>query len=115
MLAVLLWSISTVITPMLAQSLTLLIACRVVLGLGEGLGEDEEETKQSKQMRRRISRSGINTALFAGLPVIFHLFAHNVPVEERSRAFGYLVAAGSVGQVVASVVRFIVLSVRITS
>lgn len=76
MLAVLLWSISTVITPMLAQSLTLLIACRVVLGLGEGLG----------------------------LPVIFHLFAHNVPVEERSRAFGYLVAAGSVGQVVASVI-----------
>lgn len=44
MLAVLLWSISTVITPMLAQSLTLLIACRVVLGLGEGLGENEEET-----------------------------------------------------------------------
>lgn len=42
--------------------------------------------------------------LFTGLPVIFHLFAHNVPVEERSRAFGYLVAAGSVGQVVASVV-----------
>jgi hypothetical protein len=40
-----------------------------------------------------------------GLPVIFHLFAHSVPVEERSRAFGYLVAAGSVGQVVASVVR----------
>lgn len=38
------------------------------------------------------------------MPVIFHLFAHSVPVEERSRAFGYLVAAGSVGQVVASVV-----------
>lgn len=38
------------------------------------------------------------------MPVIFHLFAHNVPVEERSRAFGYLVAAGSVGQVVASIV-----------
>lgn len=36
--------------------------------------------------------------------MIFHLFAHNVPVEERSRAFGYLIAAGSVGQVVASVV-----------
>lgn len=54
-------------------------------------------------------------ALFAGLPVIFHLFAHNVPVEERSRAFGYLVAAGSVGQVVASVVRFIILSVPIKS
>lgn len=40
-----------------------------------------------------------------GLPVIFHLFAHSVPVEERSRAFGYLVAAGSVGQVVATIVR----------
>lgn len=39
--------------------------------------------------------------------MIFHLFAHNVPVEERSRAFGYLVAAGSVGQVVASVVSLI--------
>lgn len=47
--------------------------------------------------------------LFTGLPVIFHLFAHNVPVEERSRAFGYLVAAGSVGQVVASVVSLIIL------
>ncbi|XP_043261963.1 sodium-dependent phosphate transport protein 1, chloroplastic-like [Colletes gigas] len=75
MLAVLLWSISTVVTPILAQSIPLLIICRVILGLGEGLG----------------------------LPVIFHLFAHNVPVEERSRAFGYLVAAGSVGQVVASI------------
>ena len=42
--------------------------------------------------------------ILAGLPVIFHLFAHSVPVEERSRAFGYLVAAGSVGQVVASIV-----------
>jgi len=39
-----------------------------------------------------------------GLPTIFHIFGHNVPMEERSRAFGYLVAAGSVGQTVASVV-----------
>lgn len=39
MLAVLLWSISTVITPILAQSVLLLIICRVVLGLGEGLGK----------------------------------------------------------------------------
>lgn len=45
MLAVLLWSISTVITPLLAQSVPLLIFCRVVLGLGEGLGEDGEETE----------------------------------------------------------------------
>ncbi|XP_051174429.1 uncharacterized protein LOC127290082 [Leptopilina boulardi] len=75
MAAVLLWSISTIITPLLAESVTLLVICRVILGLGEGLG----------------------------LPVIFHLFAHNVPVEERSRAFGFLMAAGTVGQVVASV------------
>lgn len=39
-----------------------------------------------------------------GLPTIFHLFAHSIPVEERSRAFGYLIASGSVGQTVASVV-----------
>lgn len=39
-----------------------------------------------------------------GLPTIFHLFAHSVPVEERSRAFSYLLASGSVGQTVASVV-----------
>ncbi|RZF47621.1 hypothetical protein LSTR_LSTR014748 [Laodelphax striatellus] len=38
------------------------------------------------------------------LPTIFHIFAHNVPIEERSRAFGYLVAAGSVGQTVASII-----------
>jgi len=41
-----------------------------------------------------------------GLPTIFHIFAHTVPVEERSRAFGYLVALGSVGQTVAAVVCF---------
>ncbi|XP_063994096.1 uncharacterized protein LOC135171470 [Diachasmimorpha longicaudata] len=75
MSAVLLWSISTIVTPLLAHSVPLLVTCRVILGLGEGIG----------------------------LPVIFHLFAHSVPVEERSRAFGYLVAAGSVGQVVASI------------
>jgi len=39
-----------------------------------------------------------------GLPTMFHIFAHTVPVEERSRAFGYLVALGSVGQTVAAVV-----------
>ena len=43
---------------------------------------------------------------FVGLPTIFHIFAHTVPVEGRSRAFGYLVALGSVGQTVAAVVSF---------
>ncbi|XP_054276843.1 uncharacterized protein LOC128995928 [Macrosteles quadrilineatus] len=74
--AVFLWSVSTSVTPLLATSIPSLIFCRVLLGLGEGLG----------------------------LPTIFHIFAHNVPIEERSRAFGYLVAAGSVGQTVASII-----------
>lgn len=39
----------------------------------------------------------------SGLPTIFQLYGECVPAEERSRAFGYLVAAGSVGQTVASV------------
>ena len=40
----------------------------------------------------------------AGMPSIFHIFAHTIPVEERSRAFGYLVALGSIGQTVAALV-----------
>lgn len=39
-----------------------------------------------------------------GLPTIFHIFANNIAITERSSAFGYLVAAGSIGQTVASVV-----------
>ncbi|XP_073976040.1 sialin-like [Rhodnius prolixus] len=74
--AVFLWSVFTSITPLLATSVPALIFCRVILGLGEGFG----------------------------LPTIFHIFAHSVPIEERSRAFGYLVAAGSVGQTVASLI-----------
>lgn len=77
--SVLLWSIATYVTPFLAQSFVALVICRIVLGFAEGLG----------------------------LPTVFHLFAHNIPVEERSRAFSYLIAAGSVGQTVASVVSVI--------
>lgn len=36
--AVLLWSVSTVVTPVLATSVPALLFCRVLLGLGEGLG-----------------------------------------------------------------------------
>ncbi|CAL4060140.1 unnamed protein product, partial [Meganyctiphanes norvegica] len=71
--AVLLWSLCTVITPLAASYLPALITTRVLLGLGEGLG----------------------------LPTIFQLFAQHIPPEERSRAFGYMVSAGSVGQTVA--------------
>ncbi|KAJ8953690.1 hypothetical protein NQ314_007298, partial [Rhamnusium bicolor] len=46
---------------------------------------------------------GYFTSQIIGLPTIFHLFAHSIPVEERSRAFSYLLASGSVGQTVASI------------
>lgn len=75
-LAVFMWSLSTFITPCFDGSIYLLVFLRVLLGVGEGLG----------------------------LPTIFHIFAHTIPVEERSRAFGYLVAMGSVGQTVAALV-----------
>lgn len=74
--SVFLWSIATFVTPLLAYSISSLVSCRIILGFAEGLG----------------------------LPTIFHLFAHTIPVEERSRAFGYLIASGSVGQTFASVV-----------
>ncbi|KAG8238072.1 hypothetical protein J437_LFUL016425 [Ladona fulva] len=67
--AVLLWSATTALTPAIApHSVVILVICRALLGLGEGLG----------------------------LPTIFQIFAQYVPVEERSRAIAYLVAAGSV-------------------
>ncbi|CAH1772740.1 unnamed protein product [Owenia fusiformis] len=75
-LAVFMWSLSTFITPLFAHSIYALIFLRVILGVGEGLG----------------------------LPTIFHIFAHTIPVEERSRAFGYLVAAGSIGQTAAALI-----------
>ncbi|XP_059469725.1 uncharacterized protein LOC132193220 [Neocloeon triangulifer] len=75
--SVLLWSLSTVLTPLIASSsIAALIFFRILLGIGEGLG----------------------------LPTIYHILALTVPEEERSRAFAYLVAAGSVGQTVASVI-----------
>lgn len=37
--AVLLWSVTTLVTPYVASSLYLLLICRIFLGLGEGLGE----------------------------------------------------------------------------
>ncbi|GAB6026522.1 hypothetical protein CHUAL_012945 [Chamberlinius hualienensis] len=74
--AVFLWSLSTLLTPFVASSAYLVIATRIVLGLGEGIG----------------------------LPTIFHLFAHTIPVEERSRSFGYLIAFGTFGQTIAAIV-----------
>ena len=55
-------------------------------------------------LRLIYSSIGATVGVILGLPTMFHIFAHTVPVEERSRAFGYLVALGSVGQTVAAVV-----------
>ncbi|KAK7604960.1 hypothetical protein V9T40_006146 [Parthenolecanium corni] len=74
--AVSLWSVTTFLTPLFAESVTTLLLCRILLGFGEGLG----------------------------LPTIFHIFANHIPIDERSTAFSYLIAAGSIGQTVASVI-----------
>lgn len=37
--SVLVWSVATFITPLLAESVPALIICRIVLGFAEGLGE----------------------------------------------------------------------------
>ncbi|XP_078657544.1 uncharacterized protein LOC144903368 isoform X1 [Branchiostoma floridae x Branchiostoma belcheri] len=74
--AVAVWSLATFFTPAFARTLYGLIFARICLGFAEGLG----------------------------LPTIFHIFANTVPMEERSRAFGYLVASGSIGQTLASVI-----------
>jgi MFS family permease len=74
--AVFTWSLLTFATPFLAPTPVLLICSRITLGFGEGLA----------------------------LPTIFHIFSNNVPMEERSRSFSYLIALGSVGQTVAAVV-----------
>ena len=72
--AVLLWSISTIITPFVADDIKSLVVLRVILGLGEGLC----------------------------LPTIFTIFAHSIPVQERSRAFSYLIGSGTIGQTLAA-------------
>jgi len=74
--AVFLWSLSTLLTPGCTRYPKLLIMMRVLLGFGEGLG----------------------------LPTIFHILGRDIPSEERSRAFGYLVAFGSIGQMLASLI-----------
>lgn len=44
-----------------------------------------------------------------GLPAVVQIFSTCVLVDERSRAFGYLVGFGSVGQTVAAIVSKIIL------
>ncbi len=78
-LSVLLWSFITLFTPIIASSVNMLIFSRVILGVAEGVG----------------------------LPAVVQIFSTCVTPDQRSRAFGYLVALGSVGQTVAAIVRTI--------
>ncbi|KAA0188473.1 putative sodium-dependent phosphate transporter [Fasciolopsis buskii] len=76
MTAVLLWSVSSFVTPWFAFSSSTIIALRFLLGVGEGIG----------------------------LPTTVQIISKMVPLEERSRALGYLVAFGSLGQIVATLI-----------
>ncbi|KAJ8040428.1 putative anion transporter 4, chloroplastic [Holothuria leucospilota] len=75
-IAVACWSFATFITPMVASQVHIVIFLRILLGFAEGFC----------------------------LPTIFHVFSCSILLEERSKAFGYLVAGGSVGQCLASVI-----------
>ncbi len=55
----------------------------------------------------------LSISLLWGLPTIYHIFAESVPVEQRSRAFSYLSAAGSIGQTIAAVVGLVVMFISI--
>lgn len=75
-LSVLLWSFITLLTPMISSSVNMLIFSRILLGVAEGVG----------------------------LPAVVQIFSTCVMPDQRSRAFGYLVALGSIGQTVAAIV-----------
>lgn len=75
-ISVLLWSFITLLTPLISSSVNLLIFSRVLLGISEGVG----------------------------LPAVVQIFSTCVMPDQRSRAFGYLVALGSIGQTVAAII-----------
>ncbi|MFH4978647.1 hypothetical protein AB6A40_005356 [Gnathostoma spinigerum] len=75
-IVVMLWSLSTVVTPFVASSFYLLVSSRIILGLGEGFG----------------------------LPTMYHILAEGVPVNKRTSAFAYLTASGSAGQTIAAII-----------
>lgn len=74
--SVLLWSLSTMATPLVASSLPAVLLCRMLLGLGEGLG----------------------------LPCLFQIVGQATVPEERPHAFSSIMTAGAVGQVIAALV-----------
>jgi len=74
--SVLIWSFITLFTPLISSSVNMLIFSRVCLGIAEGVG----------------------------LPAVVQIFSTCVMPDQRSRAFGYLVALGSIGQTVAAII-----------
>ncbi|CAF0769657.1 unnamed protein product [Brachionus calyciflorus] len=74
--AVLIWSLLTFFTPLFAYSYRILMVSRILLGIAEGVG----------------------------LPAVVQIFSTCVLMDERSRAFGYLVAFGSFGQTAAAII-----------
>ncbi len=74
---VFMWSLSTLLTPVVASHYYLLVITRIALGLGEGLG----------------------------LPTIYCIYSDCVATQRRSTAFAYLSAAGGIGQTIAAVVK----------
>lgn len=70
-----LWSIFTVLTPLCARlSFSLLITCRILLGLAEGMG----------------------------YPAIMAMIAVHIPSQEHSRAIGFVLSGSYVGAVIAN-------------
>ena len=105
--AVFLWSISTFVTPYFVHSKAAVVIFRVILGLGEGLGKDVNLFIFISAEFARPNHCTIASLLtfpVVGLPTIFHIFANTIPAEERSKAFGYLIAFGSIGQTLSSIV-----------
>jgi MFS family permease len=75
-LSVLLWSLLTILTPLLASSVLLLIISRILLGIIEG----------------------------TSLPAIVHIYSTLILNDERSRAFSYLISFGSIGQTLVALI-----------
>lgn len=50
----------------------------------------------------------------SGLPTIYHILAQSVSSDQRSSAFGYLNAFGSIGQTIAAVVCTVVAKTNAT-
>lgn len=95
--AVMMWSLCTMLTPIVATSLTLLLCCRVALGLFEGVFV-------CLCLPLRACRCVFRVVLpVAGVffPAAHHFLSGHVPASERSRAIGVINTGNSLGTVIA--------------